>query len=83
MLGLYFGSIVVWFIIIVSSVAVCGKIIIKNGWAEAGGKPATLKGLALALTFAAIPIFRFAVCAVMFFMATVSKEEYNKTKDDE
>lgn len=78
MLDFYLGSVIVWFIILVSSIIVCGKMIVKNGWVETGGKTVTAKGLLYALIIAAIPIFRFLVCAAAFVMAATSKEEYNK-----
>lgn len=78
MLDFYLGSVIVWFIILVSSVIVCGRRIIKNGWAEEGSESITAKGLLYALIIAAIPIFRFLVCAAAFVMAATSKEEYNK-----
>lgn len=83
MLDFYLGSVIVWFIILVSSVIVCSGRIIKNGWVEAGVKPVTVKGLLYTLLIAAVPIFRILICAAAFLMATISKDEYNKEfKDD-
>ncbi len=82
MLDFYFGSVVVWFIILVSSAIVCRKAIVKKGWIEISKKPAILRSLVFTLAIAAIPVFRFLICAFIFFMAFESKEDYIKTKDD-
>ena len=81
MLELYLSSIIVWFIVIMSSFAVCGKAIVKNGWAKAAEKLITFKSLVLVLALAAIPVFRLIVCAATFSMASMSKEEYYKMKN--
>ena len=83
MLDFYLGSVVVWFIILISSAIVCRNMIVKKGWIEIGKKSTTLKSLTFALVIAAIPVFRFIICAFIFFMAFESKEDYIKTKDDD
>ena len=81
MLDLYLSSIIVWFIILISSAIVCRKMIVEKGWIKINKKPARFKSLMFTLVIAAIPVFRLLVCGIMFFMATVSKEEYYKMKN--
>ena len=77
MLRAYFGSVLIWMIIIYCMAFICKDAIQKNGWLDANSseKKNWLKNLFI---LAAIPIIRLLVTSCMLYMTFTTKEEYEK-----
>ena len=77
MLKIYLSSVIIWFFILTASVTACGKYARKNGWLtnrKDGEKSSAGEGIVLGVTTACLPIFRFLIVAVLFYMAVFKKE---------
>lgn len=81
MLKIYFGSILIWMIIIFSIVYVYKETIKEKGWVDASKK--NKHWLVVLFCISSIPIFRALVASGLLFMASTTKEEYQKVKKDE
>jgi hypothetical protein len=81
MLKIYFGSILIWMIIIFSMIYVCKDSIKAKGWIDETKK--NKHWLVVLFCISSIPIFRLLVASGLLFMTTTTKEEYQKVNKDE
>ena len=81
MLKIYFCSILIWMIIIFSIGYVCKESIQSKGWIDETKK--NKHWLVALFCISSIPIFRLLVASGMLFMASTTKEEYQKVHKDE
>lgn len=82
MLHIYLITIVVWFIMIFSAIVICAPAIIDNGWLNKNKKHYSPQQSILVLfCVSAIPIMRFVMLVMVFVMANMTSEEFDKWKD--
>lgn len=67
-------------IIIFGITFICKSTIKEKGWID-DSKKNSKHWLIVLFCISSIPIFRMLVAAGLLFMATISKEEYQKVKD--
>lgn len=85
MLEFYLGSVIVWFIILMSFLHLSKDRIIRNGYFDATKESTKLEALIYAIAISAVPIFRVLVFIMVFLMAALTKNEFDELfkKDDE
>lgn len=80
MIGNYLASVIVYMIIIYCACCLFGYSMKKNGWASTE-KPNENK-LAVLFCLSAVPIVRIFVVVIIFYMATHTKEEFEKWRSE-
>ena len=78
MLKLYLTSILVWWIVIASSIFLTNEKIQENGWYKGAKKKLFFVRLAGQFSMSAIPVFRVFVVLSIFIMFSVSKDDFDK-----
>ena len=82
MLKIYFSSILIWMIIIYCITFMFKQSIKDKGWIDESKK--SKNWIVVLFCIAALPVFRALVAAGILFMASTTKDEYQKgTKKDE
>lgn len=79
-MGAYLTSVIIYMIIIYSMTFIFGDTMKAKGWA-ASEKPNTNK-LVVLFCLAAVPILRLFVIVSIFYMATHTKEEFEKWQEE-
>lgn len=73
MLRFYFGTVIIWAFIINAAVKMFAEQVRDNGWLE-NVKPSMRGYHSTILSVAAIPVLRFVLFLVMFYMAGTKRE---------
>ena len=81
MLKIYFSSILIWMIIIFCITSIFKQHIKDKGWIDESKK--SKNWLVALFCISAIPVFRALVAAGLLFMASTTKDEYQKGHKDE
>lgn len=80
MIKMYLASVIIYMTIIYCACYIFGHSINKNGWSSTE-KPSENKFTAL-FCLSAVPIVRIFVVVIIFYMATHTKEEFEKWRSE-
>lgn len=82
MLKIYISSVVIWMVIIYCAIKIFGSKIKENGWLGENNTN-IVKRITSLFILSAIPILRLLVFAVLIYMSTYTKEQYEKLNNKE
>lgn len=82
MLETYLSSVIIWMIIIFCICCIFGNGIKKNGWLDNESKKSGNR-LFVLFTLSAVPILRLCVAGALVYMATTTREEFDKKYNKE
>lgn len=83
MLKIYLTSVIIYFLVIRSTLILCENMIIKNGWLTGKKKTTQLRALYNTLILSLVPLLRLAVFVFMIVMAVMPKEKFTGNTNDD
>lgn len=78
MLEFYLSTVVIWMIIIFCLTFIFKESIKKNWYGQINKKKSIVSGFGALFAISAVPILRFLIVIMIVYMATHTKEEFEK-----
>ena len=78
---LYIKSVLFYMVIIFAITYIAYEKIKENGWVD-GAKKSGRNWFVLLICMSVIPLFRLLIVAMLFVMACITKEEFDKWKEE-